>query len=324
MAEPMTSGSAPPVLSSASRARPLNLPSQSDMDQKNPFLPPPPDTISVRDLLLELWRVRLAVALTVVLCTLAGGLTGLLMTKQYEASVVLSPATDNMSTGRLGGLASLAAQYGGLASLAGLSIPGQGKKEEVLAVLQSELLTESYIRENDLLPVLYSDRWDPVSKKWKTTDPKKTPTLWKAYKYFNKQIRQVKEDRKSGLVLMTIKWKDPNVAAKWANDLVKKTNDYLRAKAISESERHIDYLNDQLKKITIIEAQKTIYTLLQEEINSQMIAKGREEYALKVIDPAVAPELASSLGAKALAAVGFACGLFLAVAGVAAIRTFRG
>jgi hypothetical protein len=318
----MSTRNAPPALSASSPIRSLNSPSPPDMDQKNPF-PPPPDAINLRDFVLEIWRARIAVAVTIAVCAVGGALAGLLLPKQYEASIMLSPTSEEMNTGRLGGLASLASQYGGLASLAGLSMPGKTKKEEVLAVLQSELLTETYIRENNLLPVLYSKLWDPVTKKWKTNDVKKVPTLWKANRYFDKTIRQVKEDRKSGLVLMTIKWKDPQVAARWANDLVKMTNEYLRAKAINESERHMDYLNDQLKRITIIEAQKAIYALLQDEINTQMVAKGREEYALKVIDPATVPERASSPGGLLLGMVGFACGTFLAIAGVAAVRTLR-
>jgi uncharacterized protein involved in exopolysaccharide biosynthesis len=292
------------------------------MDQKNPFVPPP-DAINLRGLMLDLWNAKLVVGCVMIVCAVLGALAGWIPDKRYEASVVLSPAADSGVAGRLGGLASLAGQFG-LGSLTGLSMPGQTKKEETLAVLQSELLTETYIRDNDLLPVLYAKLWDPVARKWLTSDVKMTPTLWKANKYFDKQIRQVKEDRKSGLVVMTIKWKEPHVAAKWANDLVKLTNDYLRAKAIRESERHIEYLNDQLTKITIIDAQKAIYALLQEEINTQMVAKGREEYALKVIDPAVAPEVASSFGPKMLAALGFLCGAFLAVAGVAVVRTLRG
>lgn len=292
------------------------------MDQKTTYLAPP-DAINLRELLLELWRVRIAVGCVMVICALVGVAVGLLRDKEYEASIMLSPAADDMSTGRLGGLASLASQYGGLASLAGFSMPGKTKKEEVLAVLESELLTEAYIRENNLLPVLYAKQWDAASGKWMTNDPKKIPTLWKANRYFSKDIRQVKEDRKSGLVIMTIRWKEPRTAAKWANDLVKMTNDYLRAKAIRESQRHIDYLNDQLKNLTIVEAQKAIYALLQDEINTQMVAKGREEYALKVIDPAAVPEIAVSPGPKLLGALGFLCGGFLAVAAVAGIRTLR-
>jgi uncharacterized protein involved in exopolysaccharide biosynthesis len=293
------------------------------MDQKTSYLPPP-DAINLRELVLELWRVRIAAGCAIVICALGGVAAGLLMDKQYEASIILSPAADEMSSGRLGGLASLASQYGGLASLAGLSMPGKTKKEEVLAVLESELLTEAYIRENNLLPVLYAKQWDAASGKWTTDDPKKIPTLWKANRYFGKNVRQVKEDRKSGLVVMTIRWKEPRTAAKWANDLVKMTNDYLRAKAIRESERHIDYLNDQLKNLTIVDAQKAIYALLQDEINTQMVAKGREEYALKVIDPAVAPEVAISFGPKMLGALGFVFGTFLVIATVAGIRTLRG
>jgi uncharacterized protein involved in exopolysaccharide biosynthesis len=292
------------------------------MDQKTSYLAPP-DAINLRELLLELWRVRIAVGCAIVICASVGVAVGLLRDKEYEASIILSPAADDMSSGRLGGLASLASQYGGLASLAGFSMPGKTKKEEVLAVLESELLTEAYIRENNLLPVLYAKQWDAASGKWTTNDPKKIPTLWKANRYFSKDVRQVKEDRKSGLVVMTIRWKEPRTAAKWANDLVRMTNDYLRAKAIRESERHINYLNDQLKNLTIVEAQKAIYALLQDEINTQMVAKGREEYALKVIDPAAVPEIAVSPGPKLLGALGFLCGGFLAIATVAAIRTLR-
>jgi uncharacterized protein involved in exopolysaccharide biosynthesis len=292
------------------------------MDQKTSYLPPP-DAINFRELLLELWRLRIAVAGAMVVCALGGVAAGVLMDKQYEASIVLSPADDNSASGRLGGLASIASSVGGLASLAGLSMPGKTKKDEVLAVLESELLTEAYIRENNLLPILYSKQWDPATGKWTTDDPKKVPTLWKANRYFNKRVRDVKEDRKSGLIVMTIRWKDPATTAKWANELVKKTNDYLRAKAIRESEHHIDYLNDQLTKITIVDAQKAIWALLQEELNTQMIAKGREEYALKVIDPAVVPEVAVSPGPKLLGALGFLLGGFLAIATVASIRTLR-
>ena len=293
------------------------------MDQKTAYLPAPPDALNIRELLTELWRLRIAVGCTIVLCAVVGVAAGLLLPKEYEARIILSPAADDLSSGRLGGLASLASQFGGLSSLTGFSMPGKAKRDEVLAVLQSELLTEAYIRQNNLLPVLYWRLWDPATGKWTTTNPKKTPTLWKANRFFEKKIREVKEDKKSDLVVMTIRWTDPKLAAKWANDLVKMTNDYLRAKAISESERHINYLNDQLSKITIVDAQKAIYALLQQEINTQMVARGREEYALKVIDPAVVPELAVSPGAKVLGPVGLLLGMFLSVATVAGLRYMR-
>jgi uncharacterized protein involved in exopolysaccharide biosynthesis len=244
----------------------------------------------------------------------------LLRSKQYEAITVLSPALDEAASSRMGGLGALASQYGGLASLAGLSVGSGGKREESIATLQSELLTERYIEENDLLPVLYASQWDSHSKKWKST---KVPTVWKANRDFKRRIRDVTDEKKTGLVYLTIKWNDPDLAAQWANDLVKLTNSYLRSKAIQEAERNIAYLNEQAAKTDIVEARRAIYSLLQDEINKQMVARGREEYALKVLDPAVSPEKPTSFGPPTLAALGLLVGFFAAMLFILARRVLQ-
>ncbi len=269
------------------------------------------DEITLRDLAREMWASRLMLACVIVVFAAGGIAIGLLADRQYRASTVLSPALEDAS-GRLGALGALASQYSGLASLAGIAVSGGSRKDEAIAVLQSELLTERYIWDNDLLPVLYADLWDPVSRKWRTNDPQKIPTLWKANRYFDKSIRGVLEDKK-GLVVLSITWKDPKLAARWANDLVRITNSYLRDKAIQEAERNIIYLNEQASKTNVIEAQKAIYSLLQAEINKEMVARGREEYALKVIDPAFAPEKPWSAGPMLLGALGLGVGFMAAI-----------
>jgi uncharacterized protein involved in exopolysaccharide biosynthesis len=93
---------------------------------------------------------------------------------------------------------------------------------------------------------------------------------------------------------MTITWRDPQVAAKWANDLVRLTNEYQRDRALRESERNVAYLNSEAAKTNIVGVERAIYSLLENEIKKMMLARGNEEYALKVIDPAVAPEKQSS------------------------------
>ena len=47
-----------------------------------------------------------------------------------------------------------------------------------------------------------------------------------------KSILSVDEDKKSGLISLSISWKDPEVAAEWANDLVKQLNEQLREKQL--------------------------------------------------------------------------------------------
>jgi uncharacterized protein involved in exopolysaccharide biosynthesis len=151
-------------------------------------------------------------------------------------------------------------------------------------VLQSQTLLEKYIRDQRLLPVLY-----PKS------NPRKPPTYWQATQYFSKRILAVLFDTKSGLVTLNITWKDPLQAQKWANDLVQLTNDYLRRRAIEQSDRNITYLSAEAEKATAVQARSWIYAMIGAEIKRGTLARGNEEYAFKVLDPALAPESPSSL-----------------------------
>lgn len=230
----------------------------------------------------------------VLLGTLGTLAASLILPKKYDAVVLLSPVTNSSTNGLLSGLSSMASQFSGLAALAGLSQSNDSTKSESLAVLESEALTEQYIKDDDLLPVLYRSKWDADKHRWKDSDPKDVPTLWKANQLFKKKIRNVSVDGKTGLVSLTITWNNAAVAAKWANDLVKLTNDYRRDKAIEESERNIAYLTLEAGKTDVVGVKQAIYSVLQTEISKMMLAKGNEEYALKVVDPAIPPEKASS------------------------------
>ncbi|HEY1900567.1 MAG TPA: Wzz/FepE/Etk N-terminal domain-containing protein [Steroidobacteraceae bacterium] len=230
----------------------------------------------------------------IVIFTLAGAIgayaAAKLIPSEYEATVLLSPVASQTS-GSLGELGSAVSQLSGFASLAGVGLGAAGgPKAEAIATLQSESLTEQYIRDANLLPVLFSSKWDPIRKTWKVDKPTAIPTPWIGNQFFAHQVRKVTENSKTGLVDMTITWKDPRLAAQWANDLAKLTNNYLRKKAIDEAQRNIDYLNEQAEKATTVELQKAIYSLLESEIKNEMVARGNDEYALKIIDPAIAPE----------------------------------
>jgi uncharacterized protein involved in exopolysaccharide biosynthesis len=265
--------------------------------------------VGFQELFTEAWAARWTVLTVTLVFMISGIIAGLLIHKQYRAEILVT-ATDS-PTGASGGLGALASQYGALASLAGISISGKDNKQESIAVLQSRLITEAYVQDNDLLPTLYPDLWDDKAKRWKSSDTRKTPTLWKANVLFSKGIREVKEDKQSGLVTLRITWRDPIAAAKWANELVRSTNQYMRDKAIKESERNIAYLNDQAAKTNVLEVKDAIYSILKQELNKQMIARGREEYALKVLDPAQPPEQTSSPTVPFLGAAGFGVGMIV-------------
>jgi uncharacterized protein involved in exopolysaccharide biosynthesis len=270
------------------------------------------DPVSLKQQLRSLWRDRRVIgAVTLASTVLAGGIS-LLLPVQYSATAVLSPVSQRADSSRgMGGLGALATEMGGgLAALAGFASAGDAAKNEAVEVLQSEALTEKYIIDNQLLPVLYPRKWDAHARAWRVAG-REVPTLWRANRYFDKSVRKVSTSPKTGLVSLTITWTDPKLAAKWANDLVRLTNDYLRGKALAETERHINYLNIEAAKTQMVEVRQAVFSVMRNEIDRAMLARGSEEYAFKVLDPAVAPEEATSPVKKLWVLAGLAAGLFL-------------
>lgn len=230
------------------------------------------------------------IVIAALICASAGYALAEITPKTYESTVLISPATERAGSGRLSGLGSLASEVGGLGSLVGLGAGSSSYKNVAIATLKSDLLTSKYIEDNDLLPILFKKYWNAETKSWIVSEPSKLPTVWKANQMFKKSIRTVSEDTKTGLVTVTIRWRDAQLAAQWANGLVNLANNYLRKKAIDDSERNIGYLREEISKTNVVPLQQALYSLMENEIKEEMLARGTEQYALKVIDFAVSPE----------------------------------
>jgi uncharacterized protein involved in exopolysaccharide biosynthesis len=257
---------------------------------------------------------RMIVAVIIVFAAL-GGAWELVVGRTYKATVLVALVPMNSGAGTAG--ASMLGQLGPLAGIMGLG--NNGQRPEPIAVLQSRTLTERYIQENDLLPVLFWRRWDEYRHGWRSNAFFKSPTLWKGNEKFA-DIRRVVQDSKTNLITVTIVWRDPRIAAKWANDLVALTNLRLREREIREAQRNITYLTDRLSKTTLVEVHNALSGLIENEIKREMLAEGADEFAMKVIDPAVPPEEPSSPGFFLSLAFGGLGGLFVAAL-IVVIRT---
>ncbi|MEJ1963928.1 MAG: Wzz/FepE/Etk N-terminal domain-containing protein [Gammaproteobacteria bacterium] len=278
--------------------------------------------IGVREFIIIAWQSRWLIVAITLLGVLLGLGSTFVLTKKYTATVLLSPVSNQSSSG-LGALGGALSQLGGVASLAGLSLGSSNSaRSEAIATLQSEALTTQYIQDNGLLPVLFSDKWDAAHSRW-ATKTGKAPSLWLGNALFESRVRSVTENAKSGLVSLTITWSDPKMAAAWANGLVQLTNNYMRNKAIEESRRNIAYLNEQAGRATIVELRSAIFTLMESEIKKEMMARGSSEYALKVIDPAVPSEVASFPRLLLMVAGGFLIGAILGLLAAAVRFTLR-
>lgn len=198
--------------------------------------------------------------------------------------MVLVPANTERIGESLGGSAG---QLGGLASVIGLGLNSRGSAtDEALAILRSRQFTEAFISDRQLMPELFATKWDEQRKQWKGS-PDAQPTLAKAYKYFDKKIREVTQDKRTGLVTLRVVWKNRSEAAEWANDLARRLNEEMRTRALRREELAIGFLNRELPSTSEVVAREAIGRLLESEIKQRMLADVTQEYAFRVVDQAM-------------------------------------
>jgi uncharacterized protein involved in exopolysaccharide biosynthesis len=237
--------------------------------------------IPVAQLLGVLRRRWKRLAALILISMLIGLVAALTLPRRYEAELVALPRGSDRSAL----LSSLGGQLGGLAALAGFGGGESGQRAEAIQMLQSRILAREFIEDNKLLPVLFASDWDAQRLTWRG----RPRTLNDAVLFF-RGVRTVVEDRRTGLVSLRIAWRDPVQAAAWANELVHRANDRLRARAITRAQGSIDYLKREARNTDVVEIQQALYHLMEDQYKNLLLANVSSDYAFSIIDPAVAAD----------------------------------
>ena len=195
----------------------------------------------------------------------------------------MTPAQDPNSSA----LSSLRGQLGGLSSFIG-NIPSSSGEIDIytsLAILHSRTFTEKFINNKDILPILFSDKWDTEKGEWKSKPPTKA-----AADMLFKKIRFSDYNNQKNLISFSIDWRDPVIAAEWANSYIDLLNDYIREQAIDEASKSIAFLEQKLEQTSVVSFQTILYGMIEQQTQTIMLADARKDYSFKIIDAAVAPE----------------------------------
>lgn len=240
----------------------------------------PRNDMSLLAMFRFLIRHVVVIAISVVIFAAGGVVLALNLQPMYRADVVVSPV-DSSS-----GASSLAGQLGGLASIAGINMGGGGSKksDEALEYLRSRTFTANFLQHHGLMPLLFARKWDAVRNQWRAGVD--VPTIAEGVAKFTTKVRQVTEDRRTGIVTVSIIWSDRVAASNWANWLIAEADGALRERAIAEQGRSIEYLKSEAARTSTVETGNAISKLMETEFNNAMLARTRDAYAFKVIDPA--------------------------------------
>jgi len=246
------------------------------------------------------------------------GLRAMIVTPVYAAKAVVSIAEDRQSG--LGGL--FGGRAGGaLASIVGIAGGGDNKRAESIALLTSRMLTREFIRRHDLMPVLFADRWDQQKHSW-LANKSPPPTENVAINYWLKRVVSIVDDRKTGLIQISIEWRDREQAAAWVNELIDLANEHAREQAIDESRRSIEFLQNEMQRTQNVQVRAGIAGLLEASLNSITLATAQRQFALKVVDAAFTPDEGAYAKPRLVVEVVF--GAFFGVFLGCAIAVWRG
>lgn len=290
--------------------------------------------------LAELWRAIwagkwLIIAITAVFAV-ASVIYALSLPNIYKSEALLAPAAQEQGGG------GLASKFGGLASLAGISLGGGGgidKTALAIEIMKSRIFIAKFINEHELLVPLMAtkgwnrdskelifdeDSYDAQAKKWirEVKAPfKPEPSAQEAYKEF-KDIVSISQDKESSMVTISVKHYSPEIAKQWVDWLIDAINLEMKTRDLSEAHKSINYLKQQLSKTKLNELQNVLYQIIEEQTKTIMFAEVREQYAFKTIDPALVPELQSEPKRALICVLGILLGGMLATM-IVLIRFFK-
>ena len=302
-----------------------NLTPNNDPSRQNPY---PDDEIDLKEPFMVLWGGKWLISAVTGLAAAISVVVALSLPNIYTASALLAPAE---SSG--GGLSGLMKQYGGLASLAGVSLPGgeEGSRAQLgMQLMKSRAFIGDFVERRDILPELMAvDSWDAESgdiifdaddfeaatATWvRDVDfPKQPePSLLEAHEEFM-DILSVSEDKQTAYVTVSVDHHSPVVAAQWVNWLVEDVNAAVKAQDVAEAEKSIEYLKQQVANTSLADLQAMFFELIQSQTETVMLAEVRPEYVFKTIDPAVIPEEKSKPSRALICVLGTLLGGMLGV-----------
>lgn len=231
---------------------------------------------------------------------------------------------DIVEPGNPGGMSPENRAGGESADLIEASFMLSGTKENyskvVMARMRSRKFTRYFMDKHNVYALIYPAEWDAENQRWKEGFEL---IKSEAAVAFSTNFRAIAENPENGIVAVSMKHTDPLLAADLANLYVSEFNDYMRNIELAEIRAKLYFLNEQLKTAKYIQTEQMLYRLIEVEEAAATIARGEEQYALAVLDPASRAYDRVSPARKKMTIMATIGGAFLATFGIIGLDILR-
>tara|TARA_B100001057_G_C22728499_1_gene902738 strand:+ start:77 stop:1018 length:942 start_codon:yes stop_codon:yes gene_type:complete len=282
------------------------------------------DEIDLRDLFFILWNKKFIIASVTSISAILSVLFALSLPNIYTSKALLAPTSlDESLSSKLG-------QFSGLANFAGLSIssPVASKSDEALTRIKSFDFFQKYFLPNikleDLVAVkqwsseddklIYNqDLIDSKNGKWQIDNKNlsKKPSDQEAFEIY-KMILSINEAG-AGFNSISIEHRSPNIAKKWLDMIILNINESMRDIDKETSLNAINFLNELLTSNNMKSSKEMIANLLENQIQTLMLASSDKAYVFKIIDSPLSPEKKSGPSRALICILGTLFGVMLSL-----------
>jgi len=292
------------------------------------------DEINLLDYWRVIWKRRRLIGYIVVATVVMTAVVSLFMTNIYQAKAVITPVAGKDGTGG-SSVASMMAQQFGIVQA------GPAPGTEIFNLLKSNVVREKMLEKYQLMPVLFPEKWDSRRKQWKKGDgwgftlnplaligvarklvgpedvvaKKKDPSVpdeWDGIRMLT-NIIAVTQNLKENTITISVDFRDPEMAATIAKNLMDTLVDYIAAEAKRVSSINRKYLEAQLAENTDPFIKQKIYMLIAQQIETVTMAEIKENFAFKVIDPPKAPDRKIKPNRAQMVMLSFVVALFIGI-----------
>ncbi len=172
-------------------------------------------------------------------CTIA---VTYLMTPIYESRTSILPRAKERNSS----MSALLGRVNSIVDIGGFGIPADGDSDKFINILESRTLAASVAEKLDLLPVLFESRRSGGG--WK--NPAAAPTLQDAVDLLREKVVSVVSNNR-GLITVTVRWKNPEVAAAIADEYVEELGKYLKENDLTVASKHMSFVKDRLRAAAV-------------------------------------------------------------------------
>ncbi|MFV1874113.1 MAG: Wzz/FepE/Etk N-terminal domain-containing protein [Oleiphilus sp.] len=260
------------------------------------------DEIDLRELISAIWQGKWLIVAVTFVFAVGGVIYAKSLPDIYMSEALLAPASESSGM-------KVSGQLSGLAALAGVNLGGSGGDKTSLAieVIKSREFIGQFIEKYDLfVPVMAAESWtrhddslqidneayNTETKKWvRDVKPpyESKPSIFETYESFM-ELLNVSQDKETGMIKLSIEHFSPYLAKKWVDLIIKEINKEMRERELDEAQSSINYLNGQISQTNIADVRSMLFSLIEEQTKTVMLASVRDEYVFKTIDSAIVAE----------------------------------